>query len=328
MEDRMRRMNPALLSLSAVNFCVAALLMPVVCVGQDSASAEGKQTVEPVFRVSKLSDAARGNVDQALLKTKPVGEAIKAEAIAEANATGHCLDRAIDMAYDSLTHIRSDVQDYTAIMVKRELIDGAIGDPEYMKLKIRCPRENTAGKTPFSVYMKFLRPKAFAGREVIWVDGVNQNRLCVHEGRGLMAMREFNLDPTGWVAMKGNRYPIYDAGIEQLIVKLIEKAERDRAAGPCTATYREGAQINKRSCTLIELVHAERKAPYEFHKAQVFIDNELNLPVRYAAYDWPATPGGEPVLMEEYTYVNIDVNVGLNDQDFNPSNPAYHYPNR
>lgn len=323
----MRRINPALFSLSAISSCVAALLMPVECFGQDG-SPEGKKTVEPVFRVSKLSDATHSNVEQDLLKTKPVGEAIKAEVIAEAKATGHSLDKAIDLAYQSLGHMRSSVQDYTAIMVKRELIDGAMAEPEYMKLKVRCPRETAAGKTPFSVYMKFLRPKAFAGREVIWVDGVNQNRLCVHEGRGLMSMREFNLDPTGWVAMKGNRYPIYDAGIENLIVKLIEKAERDRAAGPCTATYREGAQINKRPCTLIELVHDQRKAPYEFHKAQVFIDTELNLPVRYAAYDWPASPGGAPVLMEEYTYVNIDVNTGLKDLDFDPSNPAYHYPSR
>lgn len=324
----MRRVNLAFLTLSAVSSCVAALLMPVQCFGQANSSNEDKKTVEPVFRVSKLSDAARNSVDQERFAPKPVAEAIKAEAMADAKETGHCLDRAIDMAYRSLAHMRSDVYDYTSIMVKRELVDGVVGDPDYMKLKVRCPRETASGNNPFSVYMKFLRPKASAGREVIWVDGVNQNRLCVHEGRGLISMREFNLDPTGWVAMKGNRYPIYDAGIENLIVKLIEKAERDRAAGPCTATYREGAQINKRSCTLIELVHEERKAPYEFCKAQVFIDNELNLPVRYAAYDWPSTPGGEPVLMEEYTYVNIDVNVGLTDTDFDPSNPNYHYPNR
>jgi len=328
MEDRMRRVKLVFLSLSAVSACVAALLMPVQCVGQGSPTSKDKKTVEPVFRVSKLSDASRRTVDVERLKTKPIGESIKAAAVADAKATGHRLDQAIDMAYQSLNHMRSNVRDYTAIMVKRELVDGAISEPEYMKLKVRCPRETDSGKTPFSVYMKFLRPKAFAGREVIWVDGANQNRLCVHEGRGLMAMREFNLDPTGWVAMKGQRYPIYDAGIENLIVKLIEKAERDRAAGPCSATYREGAQINKRSCTLIELVHEERKAPFEFCKAQVFIDSELNLPVRYAAYDWPSTPGGEPVLMEEYTYVNIDVNVGLADTDFDPSNPTYHYPNR
>ena len=324
----MRQLNLAFSSLFAIGFCLTSVLAPANCVGQEATPSNDKKTVEPVFRVSKLNDAGHNNIDQGLLKRKPIGESVKEAAIADANATGHQLDRAIDMAYKTLANMRSNVRDYTAIMVKREAIDGTVGEPEYMKLKVRCPRQTATGKTPFSVYMKFLRPKAFAGREVIWVDGVNQNRLCVHEGRGLMAMREFNLDPTGWVAMKGNRYPIYDAGIENLIVKLIEKAERDRAAGPCIATYREGAQINKRSCTLIELVHIDRKAPYEFHKAQVFIDDQLNLPVRYAAYDWPAGPGGAPQLMEEYTYVNVDLNVGLNDSDFDPSNPSYHYPNR
>lgn len=239
----------------------------------------------------------------------------------------HSLDRAIDLAYEGLRKMRSSVQDYTAVMVKRERVDGLVSDPEYMKIKVRSPRDEIAS-VPFSVYMKHLRPRASAGREAIWVEGKNQNRLCVHEGRGLMSMREFNLDPTGWVAMKGNRYPIYDAGIENLIVKLIEKAERDRDAGPATVTYREGAMINKRSCVMIEIVHEEKRAPYEFYKAQIFFDDELGIPVRYAAYDWPASPGASPALMEEYTYVNIQTNVGLTDSDFDPSNPAYHYPNR
>ena len=61
----MRRINPALFSLSAISSCVAALLMPVECFGQDG-SPEGKKTVEPVFRVSKLSDATHSNVEQDL----------------------------------------------------------------------------------------------------------------------------------------------------------------------------------------------------------------------------------------------------------------------
>ena len=128
--------------------------------------------------------------------------------------------------------------------------------------------------------------------------------------------------------MKENRYPIYDAGLENLIVKLIEKAERDRAAGDCQVEYRSGAEINSRPCTVIELCHDERKAPYEFHKAQVFIDEELQLPIRYAAYDWPDTPGDKPKLIEEYTYVNLKLNVGLTDADFSADNPAYDYPRR
>ena len=63
-----------------------------------------------------------------------------------------------------------------------------------------------------------------------------------------------------------------------------------------------------------------------FTRLKCFIDKELNIPVRYAAYDWPAAPGEEPPLMEEYVYVNVKLNVGLSDEDFDPANQAYKFP--
>lgn len=244
-----------------------------------------------------------------------------------AAATPHPLDRAVQIANDALIDMRSEVRDYTAVLAKRENVGGQLNSTSYISIKVRCPRVAADGtKVPFSIYMKFLKPKESAGREAIWVEGRNDGKLCVHEGSGLISMRTFNLDPTGFLAMKGQRYPIYEAGIENLIVKLIEKAERDRSAGPCVVNYRDGAEINKRTCSIIELIHDDRRAPFEFHKAQVFIDDELNLPVRYAAYDWPEVAGGEPRLIEEYTYYNIKTNVGLTDLDFNSKNPAYRYP--
>ncbi len=240
----------------------------------------------------------------------------------------HPLDRALDTAKSALADMRANVFDYTAIMVKRERVGDQISDPELMQIKVRCPRQTETLNAPFSIYMKFLRPKPCAGREVIWVDGVNDSKICVHEGKGLMSLKTLNLDPTGWIAMKGNRYPIYEAGLENLIQKLIEKAERDRQAGPCEVIYRDNGEVLNRPCDVIEVIHAERRAPYDFHKAQVFIDKELGLPIRYAAYGWPSAPGEEPQLNEEYTYANIRLNVGYTDDDFSPSNSAYNYPPR
>lgn len=243
----------------------------------------------------------------------------------------HPLDQAVEMARSSLAQIQSNVMDYTAILAKREAIDGVLGSPNYMKVKFRNARQLPDGSTtPFSIYMKFLKPKSYAGREVIWVDGQNKNNLLAHEPKGtpLLGNRTFSLSPTGFMAMRGQRYPIYKAGLEALVTDLIKKAERDRAAGPCLCEYREGANINKRPCSCIELVHPDQREPYEFHIAKVFIDDELNLPVRYAAYDWPAVPGEEPPLIEEYTYYNIKLNVGLTDLDFDANNPAYSFPRR
>jgi hypothetical protein len=56
------------------------------------------------------------------------------------------------------------------------------------------------------------------------------------------------------------------------------------------------------------------------------MDDQLQIPIRYAAYDWPLQPGGdvgEDELIEEYTYVNIKTNIGLEDGDFDPANKEY-----
>ncbi len=243
-------------------------------------------------------------------------------------APPHPLDRAISSAHESLAHIEQSVFDYTAILVKRESVDGVLGDQEYMQIKVRNPRQTDQGQVPFSVYMKFLRPRKSAGREVIYVAGQNDNKLIAHETGTIIRLRRIYLDPTGWVAMRGNRHPITDAGLENLVKQLIQKAERDRAAGNCTTNYVDDAMINERPCTLIEVIHAEQRVPYEFHKAQVFIDQELGVPVRFASYGWPRVSGEEPPLQEEYTYVNIAVNVGLQNEDFSPDNPAYAFPKK
>lgn len=225
--------------------------------------------------------------------------------------------------------MRANVYDYTARMAKREAINGQLGETSFMDVKIRCPRVTAQGQqTPFSIYMKFLQPREASGREVLWVDGQHNGNLLAHQPGGIIGLKTFELKPTGMMAMQGQRYPIYEAGLENLVVKLIEKATRDRAAGMCEVTYRDGLAMNKRPCSLIEVVHHQQRGPYEFHRAQVLIDDELNLPVRYTSYDWPKSPGATPQILEQYTYVNIKTNVGLTDDDFNPKNPAYNFPGR
>lgn len=333
------------LSISGVNHAAFAQQAPVdskdgVVQGED------KPTKEPVFRISKLNrekTPATLASSVAIVEATPRGDLLPAEMLlpeaasdqagsaaadtADIAAQPHPLDKAIALATNGLASMRASVSDYSAILVKRERVNGVLTPPSYMRVKVRCPRQTNSGKTPFSVYMKFLKPRKCAGREVIWVDGRDDNKLCVHE-TGLMGMKRFHLDPDGWLAMQNNKYPVYDVGLENLMIKLIEKAERDKSAGMCKVEYRQGVEFMKRKCSFIELQHDERKAPYDFHKAQVFIDDELNLPIRFVSYDWPTSPGAKPELLEEYTYAKIALNQGFTDLDFSPENPAYKYPSR
>lgn len=332
--------------------CLPSLVNGQDQTGVDSTATVTKPTTEPVFRVSRLATANPGvdTTSTATVPTRVKSNPAMVPAIAQRNQIAsaailggdsksavpakpavapHPLDRALSFAQESLEMIRSDVYDYTARMAKRERINGTLSKTSFMDIKIRCPRVTPQGQqTPFSIYMKFLQPRDSAGREVLWVDGVNNGNLLAHQPGGLIGMRTFELSPTGMMAMQGQRYPIYEAGLENMIVKLIEKATRDRAAGMCEVTYRDGLTMNKRACSLIEVVHQEKRAPFEFHKAQVLIDDELNLPVRYTSYDWPKAPGAKPEILEQYTYINVKLNVGLTDKDFDPSNSAYVFPGR
>ncbi|QEG22761.1 DUF1571 domain-containing protein [Mariniblastus fucicola] len=277
---------------------------------------------EPEAVESSAEPATEPGVDRASIPVLPVSSA-------RVVAAPHPLDDALETARRGLENMRANVRDYSAIMVKRERVNGSLLKPEYMQVKVRSERVlETGQQVPFSIYMKFIKPRASAGREVIWVKGRNKNQICVHEGSGLVSLKRFQLDPDSWIAMKGQRYPIYEAGLENLIVKLIEKAERDRAAGHCEVVYRDGVKINGRECSVIEVTHPKCCAPYDFHIAKVYIDKELKMPIRYQALLWPEPGQTKPQLLEEYTYLNVKINQGFTDQDFNPDNPAYSYPNR
>jgi hypothetical protein len=238
----------------------------------------------------------------------------------------HPLDPALKMARENLDYLKTNVQDYTCTIIKRERIKGELTDHQYMSAKIRH-RKVIDNKlvTPFSVYLKFLKPKSVEGREVIWVEGRNDGDLIAHE-TGLLNIKRAFLAPTGFMAMMGQRYPITEIGTQNLIEELLVKGEKDRQYGECDVQFFDNASINKRVCRMIQVVHPVRREHFEFHKAQIFTDRELNMPVRYAAWSWPTGSDPEPVLEEEYTYVDIKVNVGLTDEDFNPDNADYNYP--
>ncbi len=237
----------------------------------------------------------------------------------------HPLDPALVIARDGLKHIQDNVDDFTATIFKRERVDGKLVEEE-MFCKVRC-RKVKDGEVvvPLSAYLKFTAPKARAGREVIWVEGRDDGKLIAHEP-GLLNLVRFHLHPENKLAMIGNRYPITRIGIENLVAALIFKAERDRAHDECEVKIVDGAKVNGRVCKMIQIVHPHPREHFDFHIARVFVDDELNIPIHYAAHSWPAVPGGKPVLEEEYTYTNVKLNVGLTDEDFNPDNPAYNYP--
>jgi hypothetical protein len=225
----------------------------------------------------------------------------------------HPLMPALRWAREGLPHIKN-LQDYSCILHKRELVDGQLGEHQAMFAKVR--------HQPFSVYMYFLSPPNLRGQEVIYVEGQNDGKLQAH-GVGIKgAVGTVSLHPTGHMAMRGNRYPITEMGVLNLVERLLQVGEQDARYGECDVQFLK-AKISGRGCTCIQVTHPVPRRNFLFHIARIYVDDELNLPIRYEAWDWPARQGGPPQLMEEYTYQNLKLNNGFTDLDFDVRNPKY-----
>ena len=266
-----------------------------------------------------------------IVAVEPAGSNSKSSSGNEKPEASHPLDPLLDFARTALRNHVEKHQDYTAVLIKRERVDGKLLPESKMALKLKygVPTDPGTTQRPVWVYLRTLEPKSQAGREVIWVQGRNNNKLTAHE-TGLLGIISVDLLPESRLAMMGNRYPIADIGIEKLLGKLIERGERDRQLGPATVRTTENAVIGGKTCRLMEVIHESPTAvvdgktvEFEFFLAQIYIDDERLIPLKFASFAWPKSPDAAPVLLEEYTYQDVSINVGLNDADFDTKNPAY-----
>jgi len=229
----------------------------------------------------------------------------------------HPLMPALRWAYSGLREMEQ-IRDYSAVLVKRERIGDEVGDYERMFVKVR--------HEPFSVYLYFLAPNNLKGQECVYVENKNDGKMWAH-GVGMRGKMfgTVSLKPDGVIAMQGQRYPLTEMGILNLTRRLVEVAEHDIKYGECEVKFYRGAKVADRQCTCIEAIHPVPRRNFRFHLARIFVDDELNVPIRYAAYSWPREKGGAPELIEEYTYLDLKLNPGFTDADFDINNPNYNF---
>ncbi|MEZ6094652.1 MAG: DUF1571 domain-containing protein [Pirellulaceae bacterium] len=239
----------------------------------------------------------------------------------------HPLDPFLKVAELGRKKLLEEVRDYTALMQATvRLENGKLRDQQVMRIKIRHPNTDPEDVVPFSIYSRFISPASLAGQEAIWVDGWHEGNLVGHPP-GILNLRSFYLDPDGKIAMNGNRHPIYEMGMAKLLDQMIDKGTRDRDAGDdVSVAVERGVKLNDRECLRITIIHPEERAPYDFHRAVIYVDVENEWPIGYEAYAWPKSGDDEPPLIESYYYQEIEPNVGLTDFDFDTKNEAYKFP--
>jgi hypothetical protein len=273
------------------------------------------------FQCSVLVDGAQSQATpaQAVSTTQPapVTEAglAKAAPAAQLDFTQkqgeHPLAPVFRALKASEREIDSNIRDYQCTFAKRERVDGELGDYQIITLKVM--------QQPFSVYMNFQKP--YAGREVVYVAGQNDGKLCVLDAGFTRMLGKLNLDPTGPRAMSGQKHPITDVGIRNLCKKLTTMWENEMQFAECDVTVKPNIKVEGRNTTMVQVVHPVARQNFKFNAARVFFDDELKIPVHFDAYSWPVKEGGEPQLEESYTYAkNLKVNCNLTARDFDANN--------
>jgi len=226
------------------------------------------------------------------------------------------ISQALRMIGECKSRFRS-VNDYSCDFYKRERINGTLTPLHVMTMKERTQ--------PKSIYFKFKQPNR--GREAIYVEGKNNGSILAHDvGFTKFLAGTMELDPKGWRAMENNRHPITEAGIGELIDTIEGRWAKELHPKHSVINHFEEIQVGPHnSVVMIESIHPEHQPGFLFHKVRLFINREHGLPIRFEAYDWPRTPDGEPELVEEYTYLNLKLNQGLKDIDFDPANAQYSF---
>ncbi len=202
----------------------------------------------------------------------------------------------------------NEIEDYTATFIKQQRIGGELQKKEEIFMKF---------KKPFCIYYKWINPDG--GKEVIYVDGKNKNRLIAHLG-GVASFFPIAkwFKPTDSLAMAGNRYPITRSGIGNAIDSLIGQFKLAQESNELSVAYL-GIEIidGRRTHVIARRLPKDKK--YACYLSIINIDIETKLPIRIASLDWDFT------IKDIYYYKNLKINQGLTDQDFDPNNKKYRF---
>lgn len=199
------------------------------------------------------------------------------------------------------------VDNYTATFLMQEHVDGKLTPEQLLALKF---------KKPFKVYLRWIEGPN-TGRQALYPAGVDDNELWVRVPL-LVGAVTVTLDPESPRARKGGRHAITDLGIGRLIEVLGENVRRGVQHNELTIVD-GGQHTTFERPTLRYVLHFpdDPDRGYYCKTTILDVDREHRLPILAETYDW------HDQLSGRYGYLDLRLNPGLTDDDFNPKNPDY-----
>lgn len=205
-----------------------------------------------------------------------------------------------------------DVRDYTCLFVKEERLDGRLKPAETIRVRYR--------ESPLSVYMEWVdqvdsirRATYVSGRHV---DSDGREQAVVEPAGALVRLvaSEVKIPIHGKRARAASRRTIDEFGFRYALDQIVSDNREFAAAGVIQWEPVRAGRVGQRPTLVLvrHLPYEGPEGPYPDARLEVHLDREWLLPVELRSY---ADPAGE-VLLERYTTLDVVLNPGLADADF------------
>lgn len=270
---------------------VTAYEMNVAAERVDAAASTSKATA--------ASEAARGKSASSEGKDAPSDRRQAGDESAGTAGLEEC-HNALKKTHEKLRRM----SDYSASFRLRERVGGELTDEQQVVLRVR--------HQPFSVHMKWIDE----GREAVYVEGRNDNKLVVKPGGLAALVGTVELDPEGETAMEEARHPITEAGMLALIEKLINYQKPLIKDGEGVRCEKKRERCEGEDCDCYVLSYADASVCDGYAKTTLHISRESGLLVSITNYGFDKSASSGTALIEHYVYTDVQPDVGFGDDDF------------
>ncbi len=200
------------------------------------------------------------------------------------------------------------LRDYTGTYTRQERINGVLSAEQVGEMKMRV--------NPVGVYVRFARPEAYAGAEVVF-SGAKKDGKVRYRPAGLPGRKGFlKLDPEDAKFLTDHRHPVTEWGMGPILDLIASATAREKTLNNPVEVHASDYQFANRNVVRYEIVTRRAHAFRYAARMVVYVDKETKLPVRFEAYGDPKAGTTTPELLEAYSFTDLKFNNGLGENIF------------
>jgi len=171
-------------------------------------------------------------------------------------------------------------------------------------------------RKPFDLYLHW-GAESTGPREALFRRGWNGERVRVHQSFwGIPLIGD--VSPDGYLARRGSHYPLSEFGLNRVVERLQDQLLRGWLRGELETRLRSVQECEQQPCYVLEFVFPPSVGrEYRHQRVITYWHIAQRLLVKYDAFDW----NGQ--LDERHEFRQLQLNVSLNDTDFDAANPSY-----